>query len=154
MIHKFQPTSKIPTSSFCTLKELPTRTLLWHWKNMKPRVPQKWKYEQTHMSPMDENLSLLRTEICTIFTYHYSTATRASIPSAWCQQCWFGLLKSYAFTIIFTILVFSVTSFTSSLLCCYLFTWQFDFHWDGSFWEWKETCGHQTDVLFSSLHVL
>lgn len=48
--------------------------------------------------------------------------------------------ESYAFTIIFTFLVFFfVTSFTLSPLWCYLFIRQIDFPRDDSFWEWKET---------------
>lgn len=54
-------------------------------------------------------------------TRYYSMAIEASVISAWCLQCYFWLLKSYAFTIIFTFLVFFfVTSFTLSPLWCYL----------------------------------
>lgn len=105
------------------------------------------------MSPMDQNLSQLRIVICTIFSYYYSMAIEASIPSAWCQQCWFWLLKSYAFTTVFTILVFLfVTSFTlSPLLSFYLTIW-FPLGW---FLLWVKGNMRSSSwcFIFHSLHV-
>lgn len=120
---------------------------------MKPSVPQKWKYELTDTSPVDQNLSQHRIVICTIFSYYYSMAIEASIPSAWCQQCWFWLLKSYAFTTIFTTLVFLfVTSFTlSPLLSFYLTIW-FPLGW---FLLWVKGNMRSSSwcFIFPSLHV-
>lgn len=109
---------------------------------------------------MDQNLSLLRIVVCTVFIslkfsnqichgsqgFHTFSMVSAALVLI--------IKESYAFTIIFTFLVFFfVTSFTLSPLWCYLFIWQFYFPRDGSFWEWKETWDHQTDILFS-LHCM